>query len=52
MVKRKLTINKKAKKWQDLYPMVEVTWLDICSDSSIPGPLAQGLETLQSNKRP
>tara|TARA_R110000868_G_scaffold382296_1_gene648827 strand:- start:421 stop:714 length:294 start_codon:yes stop_codon:yes gene_type:complete len=34
MVKRKLTINKKAKKWQDLYPMVEVTWSDICSDSS------------------
>ena len=34
MIKRKITINKKAKNWQDRYPMVSVTWLDILSDSS------------------
>jgi len=34
MLKRKITINKKAKNWQDRYPMVSVTWLDILSDSS------------------
>ena len=34
MLKRKITINKKSKNWKDLYPIVEVKWLDICSDSS------------------
>ena len=34
MLKRKITINKKSKNLKDLYPMVEVKWLDICSDSS------------------
>tara|TARA_R110002020_G_scaffold10079_3_gene39116 strand:- start:1208 stop:1501 length:294 start_codon:yes stop_codon:yes gene_type:complete len=34
MSKRKITINKKAKNWQERYPMVSVTWLDILSDSS------------------
>ena len=34
MVKRKLSINKKAKDWKSRYPLVEITWLDICSDSS------------------
>ena len=34
MLKRKITINKKAKHWQDRYPMVSVEWLDIVSDSS------------------
>ena len=34
MKKRKININKKAKDWKDRYPMVEVTWVDICSDSS------------------
>jgi hypothetical protein len=83
MKKRKININKKAKDWKDRYPMVEVTWVDICSDSSwqslkhlsetelpicvtkghlysqskgvtriISSPLAELLETLQSNMRP
>jgi hypothetical protein len=34
MLKRKITINKKAKDWKERYPLVEVKWLDICSDSS------------------
>ena len=34
MLKRKITINKKAKNWQDRYPLVSVQWFDICSDSS------------------
>jgi hypothetical protein len=33
MLKRKITINKKAKNWQDKYPMVEAVWLDIVSES-------------------
>jgi hypothetical protein len=33
MLKRKITINKKAKKWEDKFPMVSVTWSDIVSDS-------------------
>jgi hypothetical protein len=31
MKKRKININKKAKDWKDRYPMVEVTWVDICN---------------------
>ena len=34
MSKRKITVNKKAKNWQDRYPMISCTWLDILSDSS------------------
>ena len=34
MLKRKITINKKSKNWQDRYPLVSVQWFDICSDSS------------------
>jgi len=33
MLKRKITINKKAKNWQDKFPMVEAVWLDIVSES-------------------
>ena len=33
MLKRKITVNKKSKNWQDRYPMVSVTWRDIISDS-------------------
>jgi hypothetical protein len=47
MLKRKITINKKAKDWKDRYPLVEVKWLDICSDSSW-----QGLKQLQEAKLP
>jgi len=34
MKKRKITINKKAKKEIERYPLVEVRWLDIISESS------------------
>ena len=34
MLKRKITINKKAKNWQDRYTLVSVQCFDICSDSS------------------
>jgi hypothetical protein len=34
MKKRKITINKKAKKEIERYPLVEIKWLDIVSDSS------------------
>ena len=34
MIKKKISINKKAKQWKDKYPLVEIEWLDICSDSS------------------
>ena len=34
MTKRKLAINKKAKKEIEKYPLVEVKWYDITSDSS------------------
>ena len=33
-IKRKIKLNKKAKTEIDKYPLVEVRWLDICSDSS------------------
>jgi hypothetical protein len=47
MKKRKININKKAKDWKDRYPMVEVTWVDICSDSSW-----QSLKHLSENIKP
>ena len=34
MLKRKIIVNKKAKTWQERYPLVSVQWKDICSDSS------------------
>ena len=34
MLKRKIIVNKKAKTWQERYPLVSVQWFDICSDSS------------------
>ena len=33
-MRRKISINKKAKHWKDRYPLVEIKWYDICSDSS------------------
>ena len=45
MLKRKININKKAKHWQDRYPMVEVVWQDIVSDSGW-----QDLEQLKDAK--
>jgi len=47
VLKRKITINKKSKNWKDLYPMVEVKWLDICSDSSW-----QSIKQLQESTLP
>ena len=34
MVKRKISINRKSKDWKNKYPMVEIHWVDIVSDSS------------------
>jgi hypothetical protein len=34
MVKRKININRKSKDWKNKYPMVEIHWVDIVSDSS------------------
>jgi len=34
MIKKKIKVNKKAKTDIEKYPLVEVKWLDICSDSS------------------
>ena len=31
---KKISIKKKAKHWKDKYPLVEIKWYDICSDSS------------------
>ncbi len=45
MLKRKININKKAKHWQDRYPMVEVVWSDIVSDSGW-----QDIEQLKDSK--
>jgi hypothetical protein len=45
VLKRKININKKAKHWQDRYPMVEVVWQDIVSDSGW-----QDLEQLKDSK--
>jgi len=33
MLRRKITINKRSKNWQDKFPMVEVVWSDIVSES-------------------
>ena len=45
MLRRKININKKAKHWQDRFPMVEVVWQDIVSDSGW-----QDLEQLKDSK--
>jgi len=45
VLKRKININKKAKHWQDRFPMVEVVWQDIVSDSGW-----QDLEQLKDSK--
>jgi len=45
VLRRKININKKAKHWQDRYPMVEVVWQDIVSDSGW-----QDLEQLKDSK--
>jgi len=45
VLKRKININKKAKHWQDRYPMVEVVWQDIVSDSGW-----QDIEQLKDSK--
>jgi hypothetical protein len=34
MIKRRISINKKSKDWKDKYPMVEIHWVDIVSDSN------------------
>jgi hypothetical protein len=34
MTKRKISINRKSKDWKNKYPMVEIHWVDIVSDSS------------------
>lgn len=34
MTKKKIKLNKKAKTDIEKYPLVEVKWVDICSDSS------------------
>ena len=47
MKKRKLTINKKAKKEIEKYPLVEIKWLDITSDSAW-----QGIDDLLNTKLP
>ena len=46
MIKRKL-INKKAKKEIEKYPLVEIKWLDITSDSAW-----QGIDDLLNTKLP
>ena len=45
MLRRKININKKAKHWQDRFPMVEVVWLDIVSESGW-----QDIEQLKEQK--
>ena len=47
MLKRKITVNKKSKNWQDRYPLVSVEWYDICSDSSW-----QSISSVQAAKLP
>tara|TARA_R100000458_G_C8271883_1_gene246663 strand:- start:425 stop:721 length:297 start_codon:yes stop_codon:yes gene_type:complete len=47
MLKRRITVNKKAKDWQKRYPLVSVTWHDICSDSSW-----QSLDSVLKSKLP
>jgi|TARA_R100001530_G_scaffold10072_2_gene9998 hypothetical protein len=45
--KKKIVINKKAKHWKDRFPLVEVTWVDICSDSAW-----QSIDTLNKAQLP
>lgn len=47
MKKRKLSINKKAKKEIEKYPLVEIKWYDIISDSAW-----QSIEDLTTAKLP
>ena len=47
MLKRKIIVNKKAKTWQERYPLVSVQWKDICSDSSW-----QSISSAQAAKLP
>ena len=47
MVKRKIDINKKAKDWKSRFPLVEIHWFDIMSDSSW-----QSLKELGDSKLP
>jgi len=47
VLKRKITVNKKSKNWQDRYPLVSVEWYDICSDSSW-----QSISSVQAAKLP
>lgn len=34
MTRKKINVNKKSKDWKARYPLVEIHWLDIVSDSS------------------
>ena len=34
MIKRRIKINRKAKREIDRYPLVEIHWYDVCSDTS------------------
>jgi len=47
MTKRKLAINKKAKKEIEKYPLVEIKWYDITSDSTW-----QSIDDLMTAKLP
>jgi hypothetical protein len=47
MVKRKININRKSKDWKNKYPMVEIHWVDIVSDSSW-----QSLKQLKEHELP
>ena len=47
MVKRKININRKSKDWKNKYPMVEIQWVDIVSDSSW-----QSLKQLKEHQLP
>ena len=47
MNKKKISINKKSKHWKDRFPLVEITWLDICSDSGW-----QSMDSLTKAKLP
>jgi hypothetical protein len=47
MIKRRISINKKSKDWKDKYPMVEIHWVDIVSDSNW-----QSLDQLSKNRPP
>jgi hypothetical protein len=47
MTKRKISINRKSKDWKNKYPMVEIHWVDIVSDSSW-----QSLKQLKEHELP